>query len=72
MQIKFSWQNHFSYYINLVLGACYKRGEKCIQGTKNPNCCGTMLCGDDPSNPYPHKVGREGICTDEGKRQKNE
>ena len=38
----------------------------------NPNCCGSMICGDDPSNPDPDLVGEQGICRDEGKRQKNE
>ena len=65
--IEFSCRIQFSYHIDLVLGACKKWGEKCTQGTKNPNCCGSMICGDDPSNPIPHRYGRDGICMDEGK-----
>ena len=54
-----------------MLGACNKWGEKCTQGIRNPNCCGSMVCGNDPSNHDPYFVGQEGMCRDEGKRQKH-
>ena len=65
--VQFSWQTHFSYIIDLVLGTCNKRGERCVQAIWHPNCCGSMICQSDD----PHQVGGWGYCRDKGKWQWN-